>query len=354
MSLSIRGLSLRLGDCYLHDINCEISNGEYFVLLGESGVGKTLLLETIAGFNRAEAGTLLVDGEDITNRPIQQRPFGIIYQDCGLFPHLSVRRNIHWGLRHTGLDKRQQRQRLQEAVKLTGVENLLERSPVTLSGGEAQRVALARVLARHPAYLMLDEPLSSLDPAARTRLRSLLRRLHRHGTTILHVTHSWEDAVSLAERIAVMENGTIVQIGTPQDIFVHPRSEFVARFTGLRNIYHGHLRPAAAGTAQFKTGPVEFTLLSTDAEGAGSFLLGGDEVLLSLEQPVSSARNCFAGEITDMEPLQSGVEIEVDIGVPVSVRVTTDSVDQLSLSPGKRVWISFKAGAGRFLGTNDG
>jgi molybdopterin-binding protein len=350
MSLSIQDLAITLGDCSLYDVNCEIHNGEYFVLLGESGVGKTVLLETLAGFTQAEMGTIRVDDHDITSLPIQHRPFGIIYQDCALFPHLSVRRNILWGLRQKKISAQERELRLTEAAELTGVAGLLERSPLTLSGGEIQRVALARVLVRRPDFLLLDEPLSSLDPAARTRLRALLRRLHRRGTTILHVTHSWEDAVSLAERIAIMESGTIVQIGTPEEVFTRPRSEFVARFTGLRNIYEGQLQTTDNDIAIFKTGPVEFTLLANGETGGGRFLLGSDEVLLSTSEPTTSARNTFSGQITDLEPVQSGVEVEVDIGVPVFARVTRASVDRLELTTGGRVWISFKAGAGRFLG----
>ena len=350
MSLSIQNLAITLGNCSLHDVNCDIRKGEYFVLLGESGVGKTVLLETLAGFTSAQMGAIRLDDMDITSLPIQQRPFGIIYQDCALFPHLSVRRNILWGLRQRKISAQERERRLAEAAELTGVEELLERSPLTLSGGETQRVALARGLVRRPDFLLLDEPLSSLDPAARTRLRALLRRLHRRGTTILHVTHSWEDAVSLAERIAIMEKGTIVQTGTPEEVFTHPRSEFVARFTGLRNIYQGELQATNNDTALFRTGPVEFTLLADGNSGEGHFLLGSDEVLLSIEQPATSARNCFSGQITDLEPVQSGVEVEVNIGVPVFARVTRASMDKLKLTTGGSVWISFKAGAGRFLG----
>jgi molybdate/tungstate transport system ATP-binding protein len=349
MSLNIQDLSITLGDCTLYDVNCEIQTGEYFVLLGESGVGKTVLLETLAGFIVADMGTIMVDEVDITSLPIQRRPFGIIYQDCALFPHLSVQRNILWGLRQMKIHASERQQRLKEAAELTGVEELLERSPLTLSGGETQRVALARVLVRRPEFLLLDEPLSSLDPAARIRLRALLRHLHRRGTTILHVTHSWEDAISLAERIAIMENGTIVQIGTAEEVFTRPRSEFVARFTGLRNIFQGDLQDSDRDTALFKTGPVEFTLLSNGNSGRGRFLLGSDEVLLSTEEPATSARNCFSGQITDLEPVQSGVEVEVDIGVAVFSRVTRASLDNLKLTTGGQVWISFKAGAGRFL-----
>ncbi len=350
MSLSIRNLHITLGDCRLHEINLQVESGEYFVLLGESGAGKSVLLETLAGFTPPVSGEILLEDEEITRAPIQARPFGIIYQDCGLFPHLSVRRNVQWGLRNLHLEREERRRRVAEAAAATGIEEILERSPTTLSGGEAQRVALARTLARRPRFLLLDEPLSSLDPTSRASLRALLRRLHREGVTFLHVTHSWEDAVSLADRIAVLENGTIVQSGTPQAVFAHPRTEFVARFSGQRNIYRGVLRANGDDTAGFVTGPVEFTLVTVATAGPGQFLLGSEEVLLSRERPATSARNCFAGRVIDLERVPSGFEVTVDIGVPVSARITRASVEELQLKPGSEVWISFKARAGTFIG----
>jgi len=238
--LNVKNLNKRLDDFVMTDVSFDVAEGDYFVLLGPTGSGKTVLLEAIAGLIEPDTGTISFAGEDITHTPIQKRPFGLVHQDRALFPHLRVGENIAYGLRCRGWSRRSARRRAQQIAEETGAEALLERFCQTLSGGEQQRTALARALAIEPKYLLLDEPLASLDVSARDELRQLLRRIHRRGRTILHVTHDYGETVSLASRIAVMESGTISQMGTPSEIFTQPQSEFIARFVAPRNIVPNH------------------------------------------------------------------------------------------------------------------
>ena len=247
--MEIKSLWVELEEFRLCDINLEIAAGEYFVVLGPTGAGKTVLLETIAGLHRPRRGRILLAGEDITHAPPERRGIGFVYQDYALFPHLSVAGNIAFGLRLRGMGRGEIEKRVAAIGRLLGIEHLLHRMPGTLSGGEAQRVALARALVIEPRLLLLDEPLSALDPETREGLQRELGRIHRElGTTTIHVTHDFEEAVALGDRIAVLREdrldeglreGRIVQVGRPEEIFRRPASEFVARFVGVRNIFRG-------------------------------------------------------------------------------------------------------------------
>jgi len=232
-----------------------------------------------------------------------------------------------------------------------GIEGLLERRPGTLSGGEAQRTALARALATEPRCLLLDEPLSSLDAQSRGQLRALLRALNRQGNTMLHVTHDYEEAIALASKVAIMDQGRIVQIGKPAEVFRHPKSEFAANFIGIRNFFQGRLqRPNGKGAlVDFLTSGLAFRVLTDADAGRGFLLLRSTDVIVSSARPETSARNAFEGVVLDMAPAKLGVEVVVDIGVEVAAVLSTESAERLNLSCGQRAWVSFKASAARFL-----
>ncbi|MHC4715174.1 MAG: ABC transporter ATP-binding protein [Planctomycetota bacterium] len=326
--------------------------GEYFVLLGPSGVGKTVLLETIAGIHMPDSGRIYLDGKDITSERIRKRRLVLVYQDRSLFPHMTVRRNISYGLRSRGVGRAAAGRQVEGLARDVGVNRLLERRPGALSGGEAQRVALARALAGEPRCLLLDEPISSLDVKSRGRLRSLLRTLNRQGHTMLHVTHDYEEALSLASTIAVMDNGRIIQTGSPMEVLRHPTSEFVANFTGVRNFFMGRLeRGTGKDTmADFVTSGPVFRVLTDDDDGPGHLMLRSEDVTVSIARPDTSARNTFEGVVLDVAPARLGIEIIVDIGVEISAVVSAESTERLGLACGQRVWVSFKASAARFLG----
>ena len=378
--LRVRDLAKRLGDFSMRNVSFDVADGGYFVLLGASGVGKTVLLETIAGLMTPDHGTIHWDDTDLLRAPVQKRRMGLVYQDQALFPHKTVHENIAYGLHGRKRSRGAARERVATLADDVGVTDLLDRFPETLSGGEAQRVALARALATEPRCLLLDEPLSSLDIQARSAMRALLRRIHRNGHTTLHVTHDYEEAVSLATRVGVMENGTIVQIGAPNEVFHHPKSEFVARFIGIRNFFNGRLEnrdcptenrdcPKRAtdrerdGTVpvfkdgatpvfplgRFVTDGLAFLIVTDARPGPGCVSLRSEDITVSRTRTDTSARNCFLGTVVDIVPARLGVEVAVDIGVEVAALVTAGSVERLGLRCGQKVWVSFKATAARFF-----
>lgn len=350
--LKIDNLALRLGDFSISDLSLDIQEGEYIVVLGMSGVGKTVLLEVLSGLLKCDQGTVWLDGVDITRRKIQDRPIRLVYQDQALFPHMSVRKNIEFGLRCQKSSTAEIEKIVAELSERLKVQHLLDRAPSTLSGGEAQRVALGRALATNPRLLLLDEPLSALDPQSRSEIQMLLRNMHRNGRTVIHVTHDYEEAVSLATRIVLMENGTIVQTGTPGEVFRNPRSRFVARFVGVRNFIAGELISAGDNrneTASFVRNGVQISIMTESSSGSGHFMLRSEDIILSNTPDETSALNRFEGVIVDMIPTSAGTEMVIDIGFHLSALITRKSIQRLSLAIGKSIYISFKATACRFI-----
>jgi len=350
--LSIDDISLRLGDFFLSNISIDVEKGEYIVILGMSGVGKTVLLEILSGILHSEQGRLILDDKDITREKIQRRPFGLVYQDQALFPHLSVRRNVEYGLRCQKKPASEIKKRVNHIAAELGIQHLLQRHPSSLSGGEAQRVALGRVLVTDPRILLLDEPLSALDTQARSNMRRLLKNIHRRGQTIIHVTHDYEEAISLASRIVLMENGTIIQTGSPDEIFRHPKSQFVARFVGIRNFFQGQLISAGEDgqrTATFTTDGIAFSISSKCESGPGFCMLRSEDVTLSSKPDRTDGLNKLPGTITDIIPSSLGVEVIVDIGFEVSAMVTRKTIRRLDLDIGNQVFVGFKENAARFI-----
>jgi len=349
--LSVRNLNKTFGEFALKDLSFNVATGEYFVLLGPSGVGKTVLLETIAGLHAPDSGRIFLNERDVTNERIQRRRLALVYQVPALFPHMTVRRNVAYGLRSGRLSRRAIGRRVKELAANVGIDGLLERRPATLSGGQAQRVALARALATEPRCLLLDEPIAALDVRSRRRLRSLLRALNRQGHTMLHVTHDYEEAVSLASRVAVMDGGRIVQIGSPAEIFRRPKSEFVANFIGIRNFFHGYLqRPnGAGGLAELVTSGPVFRVVTDEDLGPGHLVLRNEDVIVSRTRPETSAQNAFEGVVLDIAPEGTGVVVVVDIGVEISALLSETAAVRSALACGQKAWVSFKAGAARFL-----
>jgi molybdopterin-binding protein len=348
--LEVEALGKRLGEFNISDVSFTVYEGEYFVLLGASGTGKTVLLETLTGVIPADSGKITLSGRDITHEKMQNRKLGIVFQDQALFPHMSVGRNIAYGPVSSGMKRSDIKILTRLLAGETGVDQLLDRSPATLSGGEAQRAALARALAAGPDCLLLDEPLSSLDSGARIEMRSLLKKLNRGGMTMVHVTHDYEEAAALATKIGIMENGTVVQADTPQRILSHPGSEFVARFVGIRNVYRGRLARREDGTSVFETG-TGFALetLSDAEEGEATALVRSEDVTLSAYRPDTSARNLFEGTVSEIAPARRGAEIMVEAGEMIVSMVTEQSVESLGLEMGCKIFASIKASAVKII-----
>jgi ABC-type sugar transport system ATPase subunit len=233
--LELRSISRRIGDFRLTGVDLRVEPGEYFVLMGPSGVGKTVLLEIIAGLLQPDSGQVLWQDRDITAAPPEVRRFAMAYQDQALFPHMDVSRNIHYGLRARGVPPAEAARRVQEVAGLLDIAPLLRRPVAGLSGGEKQRVSLARALVTQPRLMLLDEPLSSVDAGARLRLRRELKLLHQRARTcFIHVTHDPEVAFYLGHRVAVMLDQRIHQVGTPGELRRAPASEAVAGLLGIQ------------------------------------------------------------------------------------------------------------------------
>ncbi len=236
--LELVHLTKRYGDTVaVRDINHRFAPGSYVCLLGPSGCGKSSTLRMIAGHEEVSEGAILLDGQDVSHLPPAQRGTAMMFQNYALFPHLSVRDNVAFSLRMKGVDKPARHKRADELLELVDMSHLADRLPAQLSGGQQQRVALARALVTQPKVLLLDEPLSALDPFLRIRMRSELKKLQRElGITFLHVTHGQDEALALADEIVVMNDAVIEQAGPARDVWTRPRTEFVARFIGGHNV----------------------------------------------------------------------------------------------------------------------
>jgi len=393
--IAIKNLKVNLGDFMLQDINLNIKPGEYFIILGPTGAGKTVLLEAIAGLYPILEGEIWSDGREITRLKPEKRGISIVYQDQVLFPHFSVEKNIAFGLKMRKCPKQEIKPRIEKAVELVGITHLLQRRPTTLSGGEKQRVALARALVTEPEVLLLDEPLSALDPETKERLQQELADIHcrisisnKKKMTILQVTHDFEEAVALGHRVAVLNNGRIAQVGTPEEVLRQPQSEFVAHFALSRNIFRGyserrgevnpHPIPLPSRERELKELPIEGGECSfidiggtklvavTEKKGDVRLSLRPEDILLSQEPLQSTARNSFQGTVTQI--INRGIVLYVTVNVPSQCEeysgrslelgqstrieghdftclITRQSLEELELRKGVRVWLTFKASA---------
>jgi ABC-type Fe3+/spermidine/putrescine transport system ATPase subunit len=324
----------------LRDVSFHVASNEIVCLLGPSGCGKTTLLRIIAGLDQAESGQVLVEGRDITSTPVHQRGFGLMFQDLALFPHKNVRDNVAFGLRMAHLPAREIDLRVRKVLELVGLSDFERRDVNQLSGGEQQRVALARSLAPRPRLLMLDEPLSSLDKSLRERLMNDLRDiLTRVGQTALYVTHDQQEAFALADRVVILNAGQVAQIGTPEDVYQHPADAFVARFLGLTNLVRGQWR-MGSGQKKLTTALGEWVLPeSTCDQGAVTVLIRPDAVTLdSTGLPVDGilTERSFRGRHTriTVRANETNLEFELDstatlppIGSAIRLALRPDAIN---------------------------
>lgn len=343
--IRIRNLCVDLKDFVLHEINLDVRPGEYFIILGPTGAGKTVLLESIAGLYQLKSGQIWLGGKEVTRLEPEKRGISIVYQDQALFPHLSVRDNITFGLKLRRESKPEIERTLDWLAELLGISNLLHRKPDTLSGGQKQKVALARALSIKPQLLLLDEPLSALDPENRESVQRELRQLHNQvKVTTLHVTHDFEEAIALGDRIAVIGDGCIQQIGTSEQIFRQPNSEFVARFAMVRNIFAGEVTDGDGENAVFCTQGARLAVV-TDLRGKYHASIRPEDILISHAPFPSSARNCFCGTITSITDKGSTLYLTVTLPPDFICLVTRNSFDAMGLAGGQKVYITFKASA---------
>jgi putative spermidine/putrescine transport system ATP-binding protein len=265
-ALRLKGVRKSYGTVVaLAGVDLTVERGEFFTLLGPSGSGKTSLLRLIAGFERPDAGTVELDGRDVTGLPPYLRETNTVFQDYALFPHMTVAGNIGYGLRIKGVGKPERLRRVDDALAMVHLEGLGERRPNQLSGGQRQRVALARAIVNHPGVLLLDEPLGALDLKLRQEMQLELKRIQKEvGITFVYVTHDQEEALTMSDRIAVMAQGRIEQVGPPVDVYERPASEFVAGFIGISNLLE-------RGGVRFVVRPEKLVLLVAGEEPPAGF-----------------------------------------------------------------------------------
>lgn len=362
--LRVEHLSIRLGEFDLRDISLEVHKGEYFVLLGPTGTGKTVLVECIAGLHRPKSGRIFLNGRDITDLPPEERGIAYVPQDYALFPNLTAFENIAFGLRVRKLPEAIVRQKVHELAEWLGITYLLHRLPLTLSGGEKQRVALARALAVEPQVLLLDEPLAAVDEQTRERLCRELKAIQRQtGATFVHVSHNFEETLAVADRIGVMNFtegtgdegrgtrlrvGRLLQVGTPEEIFYRPANEFVANFTRAENIWRGEVRGQTAEWVQvWLNGAVLWVQLpegQSVLKGEVSVVVRPERVrLLPAKVQGSEQMNLLHGEITAMTDKGAmwRVEVAMEIGINVVALLSKREAEQLGLALGQSVAVAF-------------
>ena len=331
-------------------LSLDIRAGEFFALLGPSGCGKTTLLRMLAGFEAPDQGRILLGGEDIAKVLPHQRPVNMMFQNYALFPHLNVRDNIAFGLRRARMPRAEIRTRVAEMVALVKLEGLEKRKPDQLSGGQRQRVALARSLARRPLVLLLDEPLAALDKKLRESTQLELMELQRRlGLTFIIVTHDQEEAMTVADRIGVMDHGRLEQVATPRVLYEAPRSRWIAGFVGDVNLFEGQVESREAGRVLIATGDAG-TIAAAEPRDpitspAISVAIRPEKVRLSRRGPVSDAANSHAinrleGIVTDVSYLGglTAYKVKLDAGAVVRSSIAnTIRLDVDAYQAGQRV-----------------
>lgn len=352
--ISLQHVSARAGRFELTDISFDVPQGAYGIVIGPAGSGKTTLLETIAGVIHVTDGRVLLGDEDLTSAPPERRRLGIVYQHAYLFPHLTVRENVHYGATTASA--------AEEVSERFGVDALGDRSAASLSGGERQLVAIARALARRPEVLLLDEPFSALDPRTRAVARRILRTIYfERRFTVLQVTHDFAEAGLLGDVAIMLDHGRIVQKGDPEQVFRRPASPYIADFLGAENVFGGIAQPIRAEAPDwvqgdesqfmqhavaFTTGSLTFYALGDVVPGPAHAVIRAEEVSLSTEHSMSSVQNQFRGKIVEIVPAGALSRVTVDAsGTPVVAAVTARSVRELELKIGAEVVVGFKATA---------
>lgn len=329
--LDVSNLTKSFGsNTVVKDVSFGFARGEFISLLGPSGCGKTTILRMIAGFETPSSGTIAVDGQDITHLKASQRKLGMVFQAYALFPNLNVADNIGFGLRIAGMPVEERRARVADMLRLIGLSGFEKRFPYEMSGGQQQRVALARAIAPRPRLLLLDEPLSALDAKIRVSLREEIRAIQEDlGITTVFVTHDQEEALSISDRIVVMNAGRIEQIGTPSDIYNAPATRFVATFVGQLNPLSASVSDAATGAVEMAGQSFRLPALPAAAVQDGLVSVAIRPERLSLA-PRPGSDLALPGTIQDISFLGSVVRLKVDVA---GTRLSIDTFNDPSALP---------------------
>jgi len=360
--IRFEGITKRFGKVVAVDnVNLEIREGEFFALLGPSGCGKTTLLRMLAGFETPTEGRMLIDGKDVAELPPNKRPVNMVFQSYAVFPHMKVADNVGYGLKMDGVEAREIKSRVTEALELVKLGSLDDRMPDQLSGGQRQRVALARALVKRPRVLLLDEPLSALDAKLRDQMRSELTSLQEKvGITFIMVTHDQDEALAIATRCAVMNRGVLAQVASPSDLYEFPNSRFVADFVGSVNMFEGVLAEDEPGHALVRApelkAPIYLDHGVTGARGSTVWVAlrpekiemhkrdGGQSPMKMEDAPEGT--NVVAGVIRDIVYLgsETNYEVELDGGRRVKTfRSNLTRYDQEDFTWDEPVWLAWHA-----------
>ncbi|MGN6776845.1 ABC transporter ATP-binding protein [Rhizobium sp.] len=356
--ISFKNVTKKFGDFTAVDnLSLNIYNREFFALLGASGCGKSTLLRMLAGFEQPTTGEIVLDGQDLAGTPPYRRPVNMMFQSYALFPHMSVEKNIAFGLRQDGMPKAEIDDRVGQMLKLVKLEQFAKRKPNQLSGGQRQRVALARSLAKRPKVLLLDEPLGALDKKLREETQFELMDLQQSlGLTFVVVTHDQEEAMTMADRIAVMSHGKVVQVATPAEIYEAPNCRFVADFIGDVNILDGNVTSAQAGIVEIAVDS-GFTVrtASVDMPSAGSrasLAVRPEKLRVSPRPPANASLNAAEGEIWDIAYLGDMTVFHVKLKSGQVVKASSLNAVRAVEEPfayDQNVWVSFDENAGVLL-----
>lgn len=350
--LEIAGVTKRFGQVTAVDeVSLSLDENEFFALLGPSGCGKTTLLRLIAGFETPDAGSIRLDGNSLDGVRPNRRPINMMFQSYALFPHLSVRKNIAYGLKMEGVPRPQRERRVAEALELVQLTNLADRRPDKLSGGQRQRVALARALIKRPRLLLLDEPLAALDRKLRQQMQFELKKLqHEVGVTFIVVTHDQEEALAMADRIALLNEGRIAQLGTAEELYERPASHFIADFIGSMNFFAG--RAVAGGVEVAGLGLLRGDS-GTAPEGASAYLgVRPERMALHRSRPTQDAVNAVPGVIEAVSYLGQDLCVFVRVGgreKPLVLRMDSAAGRETGPRAGEEVWCSWPAAASRVV-----
>ncbi|HEX3218399.1 MAG TPA: ABC transporter ATP-binding protein [Aestuariivirgaceae bacterium] len=333
--LRLRNVSKTFGRTVaVKPVDLEIHRGDFFAILGPSGCGKTTLLRMIGGFVEPTSGTIEIAGKDVTGLGPERRPTNMVFQGYGLFPHMTVKQNIAYGLRIAGLPKPEIAERTREALALVHLEELESRMVQELSGGQQQRVALARALIMRPPVLLLDEPLAALDLKLRQAMQEELRRIHSDiGGTFVFVTHDQGEAMSLANRLGVMHEGELIQVGSPEDVYRRPKTAFVAAFVGDANILRGSRRAGVvtldAGARFRSEGPESPVMVVVRPEA------------IAINQREGDSECTLRGKIGDMIFLGAHIRYSIDVGSPAPIMVQVNPGSAPPMCRGQEVLLSW-------------
>lgn len=323
-----------------------IENGEFFGIIGASGCGKTTLLKIIAGLIEIDSGEIYIEDKEVVNIPAEKRKISMVFQQSRLFPHMTIEQNVSFGLKMQRVSKKERIQQVKKLLEIVGLKGFQNRYPSELSGGQQQRVAIARAIACKPEILLMDEPFSALDPKSREEMRGLISKIHKkYKVTIVFVTHDRDDAFILFDRMAIMNEGKILQVNSPQEMYENPSSTYIAEFLGVKNIFYGKVENNIFICDEFK-----FELLNTINDGTcGHIILRSEcfEVIKITNSQIDN-RNSFRGNIKEISYRQGLLFLKVEVNLKM-IEVIQKSEAGVSFQKGEEIFVKYDSDKVSFI-----